>query len=289
MIPTTLPTGARIVEELVTEMEAKLYPIVYRTVPPQEFHVYVHPDDYREIESLVPLVVADAQRRLDERVDALNHRPRWTPLRSERPPIEVPSGGWAIFFHPDANDQLARGDLGIVSRLSIPSSPTYGGTPTVRIGRTVVTEGIRTTTVSVEPAPRTAADTDPLVGPPDPLPPPSAGFATLTYRDEQGPHVFVMRKEAISIGRGGSAQGVDVQIAAGSRVSRRHCRIRRDAAGTFVLEDTSAWGTSVDGVPVPAAGSGQDGDAARTRDLPPVSRIALADAVVITFSAHEDR
>src|SRR5688572_24652702 len=150
MTVTTPPTGARIVEELVAEMEAKLYPIVYRTVPPQEFHVYVHPDDYREIESLVPLIVADAQRRLEERVVALNHRPRWSPLRQERPPVEIPAGGWAIFFHPDANDQLGRGQLGIVSRLSIPASPTYGGTPTVRIGRTVVSEGTRTTTVTVE-------------------------------------------------------------------------------------------------------------------------------------------
>ncbi len=286
MTITTPPTGTRIVEELVTEMEAKLYPIVYRTVPPQEFHVYVHPDDYREIESLVPLVVADAERRLNERVDALNRRPRWAPLRADRPPIEVPPGGWAIFFHPDANDQLGRGDLGIVSRLSIPMSPTYRGTPTVRIGRTVVADGVRTTTVSVEPAPRTAASTDS----PSPVPdaPLSTGFATLTYRDDGGHHVFVMRKDTVSIGRGGSAQGVDVQIVAASRVSRRHCRIRRDEAGQFFLEDTSAWGTSVDGLRAPAAAEGQNG-ATREIALAATSRIALADAVVITFSVHQDR
>lgn len=282
MTTTTPPTGARIVEELVAEMDAKLYPIVYRTVPPQEFHVYVHPDDYREIESLVPLIVADAQRRLEERVVALNHRPRWAPLRQERPPVEVPAGGWAIFFHPDANDQLARGELGIVSRLSIPASPRYGGTPTVRIGRTVVSDGTRTTSVSVEPeAPSAnAAATAPH--------PPRTGFATLTYRDDQGDHVFTMHKADISIGRGGVDQGVDVQVAASARVSRRHCRIRRDRSGRFFLQDTSAWGTSVDGVPVAGDTASRPADPGAEYELAPVCRIGLADAVVITFTARTE-
>jgi hypothetical protein len=283
MTVTTPPSGARIVEELVAEMEAKLYPIVYRTVPPQEFHIYVHPDDYREIESLVPLIVADAQRRLEERVVALNHRPRWTPLRQERPPIEVPAGGWVIFFHPDANDQLARGQLGIVSRLSIPASPSYGGTPTVRIGRTVVSEGTRTTAVSLEPAP--PANTD---APVDRLDVPSKDLARLAYRDDQGEHVFVMRKSEISIGRGGSAHWVDVQIAASSRVSRRHCRIRRDHDGRFFLQDTSAWGTAVDGVRVPGTTESRGGAATFEHELPPVASIDLADALVITFTALRD-
>ena len=279
------PTGGRIVEELVAEMEAKLYPIVYRTVPPQEFHVYVHPDDYREIESLVPLIVADAQRRLEERVVALNHRPRWTPLRSERPPIEIPAGGWAIFFHPDANDQLTRGQLGIVSRLSIPASPRYGGTPTVRIGRTIVTEGTRTTAVSLE-APGTAANT---AAPGERTSGRSEDFATLAYRDDQGDHEFVMRKSEISIGRGGSAHWVDVQVAASPRVSRSHCRIRRDKDGRFYLRDTSAWGTSVNGARLPGTADRGQEEPAREHELAAVSRIELADALVMTFTAKRDR
>ena len=54
MTVTQPPTGQKIVDELVTEMEAKLYPIVYRTIPPPEYHVYLHPADYREVEALVP-------------------------------------------------------------------------------------------------------------------------------------------------------------------------------------------------------------------------------------------
>lgn len=288
MTVTTPPSGAKIVEELVAEMEAKLYPIVYRTVPPQEFHVYVHPDDYREIESVVPLIVTDAQRRLNERVEALNHRPRWTPLRQDRPPIEVPPGGWAIFFHPDANDQLARGELGIVSRLSIPSSPSYTGTPTVRIGRTVIGESTRTTAVSIEPATVPAAPGEASrEASRDGEPVPSGGFATLTYRDDQGDHRFVMRRGEITIGRGGSTHQVDVQVVASSRVSRRHCRIRRDDQGRFFLEDMSAWGTSVDGVPVRADSA--PGGPPSEREIPPTARIELADAVVIAFAAHEGR
>lgn len=287
MTVMTPPSGARIVEELVTEMESKLYPIVYRTVPPQEFHIYVHPDDYREIEAVVPLIVTDAQRRLNERVEALNHRPRWTPLRQDRPPIEVPSGGWAIFFHPDANDQLSRGELGIVSRLSIPSSPTYGGTPTVRIGRTVIGESTRTTTVSVEPGTQPIADAEP--GGDGRAGASTSGFATLAYRDDQGDHTFVMRRDEVIIGRGGSTHHVDVQVVTSSRVSRRHCRIRRDPAGGFFLEDLSAWGTSVDGVRVPQSAQDPPADTPSGWPVPPAARIELADAIVITFTAHRER
>jgi hypothetical protein len=34
----------------------------------------------------------------------------------------------------------------------------------------------------------------------------TGGVAHLAYVDEQGPHIFVMRKDVVSIGRGGSAR-----------------------------------------------------------------------------------
>jgi hypothetical protein len=353
-----VPTGRKIVLELVNEMEARLYPLLYRTLAPSVYHVYLHPDDYKEIEAVTPLIVADAQRGLEARVDSLNRRSRWkTLLSGSEAQIEVPKGGWEIHVRPDANGELGRGTLGIVSRLSLPAQPSYDtGTPTTRIARTVVTGTIRRTATSEErsatgesprdntgsapspvtlPAPQEAptALQAPVAIPPLPsfaptsmrpaagivtpalAPAPDAslvatataeriasvaptdaiavgGFARLAYVDDQGPHVFVMRKELVSIGRGGSAHWVDVQVASTPRVSREHCRIRRDSQGRFFLQDISTWGTSVNGETIPPflrqAGARVE-ETGQERELPRQARIQLADAVVIEFEAQQVR
>jgi pSer/pThr/pTyr-binding forkhead associated (FHA) protein len=253
------PSGQRIVDELVNEMETKRYRLVYRSVAPPEYHVYLHPADYALVEGLVPLIVADAQLRLTERVETLNRRRRWTAIAGGEPPIEVPSAGWSIAFHADANDEIAPGGLGIESRLFLAAVPRYDGTATVRIARTVINGTSRRTSTSEAEAPPVAA----------------RGFATLTYRDDVQECTFVMRKEQITIGRGGSEQGVDVQVMTGPRVSREHCRIRRDAEGRLVLQDLSTWGTFVDGIRVTEG------------ELPRTARIRLADLVDIDFTRNE--
>ncbi len=99
--------------------------------------------------------------------------------------------------------------------------------------------------------------------------------------------MFVMRKDSISVGRGGSSAWVDVQVAASSKVSREHFRLRRDASGQFFIQDVSLWGTFVDGAPLPAAVKGPEG-ASQPGDefpLPARARIGLADAIVIDFEA----
>jgi hypothetical protein len=299
------PTGRKIVLELEREMEDRLYPLFYRTLPPAEYHVYLHPADYKQIEAIVPLIVGDGQRHLNDRVERLNRRPRWSLLGEKPAPIEIPPGGWTIFIHPAANDEIAPGELGIVSRLAIPVAPAFeGGTPTVRIGRTVVTETIRRTTMSDEPAAPAGAPS-PSVPSVPPVPAVTvqtqartetarivdrtvpAGFATLTYVDEDGPHLFTMRKASISIGRGGDAHWVDMQVTGSPRISREHCRIRRDGAGEFFLDDVSTWGTSVDGVRVePSTVDAAASNAAAGHRLPRQARIELADTLVIEFNAH---
>lgn len=323
--PSRPPSGRTIVLELLQEMEARLYPLLYRTLPPGAYHVYLHPDDYREIESIVPLIVADAAQGLSARVDELNGRHRWSNLlSSKQAPIEVPPAGWEIHIHPEPNGELARGELGIESRLAVPPPPRFeGGTPTTRIARTVVTGTIRrgvpaapahsgsswtgTPNGALPPAAPAA-----IVSPGEQAPTPArpdghasnlstatntdwpAGAATATgptarlaYVDESGAHVFVMHKELISIGRGGSAHWVDVQVVSSARVSREHCRIRRTADGRFVLQDVSAWGTSVDGQPVTPFARQVDGHIEQTgheHELSGRTRIQLADALSIDFT-----
>lgn len=309
------PSGRTIILELVKEMEERLYPLLYRVLPPSVYHVYLHPDDYRDVEAIAPVLAADARRGLTERVDSLNRRPRWQQLLiGKQPPIEVPAAGWEIAIHPDANSELQRGQIGIVSRLSVAAAPTFeGGTPTTRIARTVVTGTLRRTTTQEEAAtPVTATSTPPPV--PQTAPPPIAtpliaatanapaasavataerraeapgGLARLAYIDEQGPHVFVMRKDVVSIGRGGSAHWVDVQVTTGPRVSREHCRIRRSDDGRFFLQDLSTWGTSVNGERakpyVRTSPAGRLEETGHEHELPREARIQLADAVLIEF------
>jgi pSer/pThr/pTyr-binding forkhead associated (FHA) protein len=291
---TSAPTGRKIVQELEREMEDRLYPLFYRTLPPAEYHVYLHPTDYRQIESIVPLIVSDAQQRLSDRVERLNGRGRWS-LVSEKPtPIEIPPGGWVIFIQPDPNDEVGAGELGIVSRLAIPAPAAFdGGAPTVRIGRTVVTETIRRSATEIAtPGEATASAKSGRTAPsPGADPGASAGFATLTYVDDDGPHLFTMRKASIAIGRGGDAHWVDVQVTSSTRISREHCRIRRDGSGDFFLEDVSTWGTSVNGTRVAPSrrpGESKSGEPFQGFKLPRQAHIDLADALTIEFSAHAE-
>ena len=288
-------------------MEERLYPLLYRVLPPRAYHVYLHPDDYREIETIAQVIAADAQRALTERIDTLNRRPRWQGLLlGKQPPIEPPSAGWEIAIHPDANSELERGQIGIVSRLSVARTPTFeGGTPTTRIARTVVTGTLRRTTTREEGAPPPAPQPPSSVSTPalavavaplsvanaasiaEPRVEAARGVAQLAYVDEQGPHIFVMRKDVVSIGRGGSAHWVDVQVTTGPRVSREHCRIRRADDGRFFLQDLSTWGTSVNGQRVKpyvhTSPAGQLEETGQEHKLPRDARIQLADALLIEF------
>ncbi|MGH9218220.1 MAG: FHA domain-containing protein, partial [Vicinamibacterales bacterium] len=121
----------------------------------------------------------------------------------------------------------------------------------------------------------------------------SRGIAQLAYVDEQGPHIFVMRKDAVSIGRGGSAHWVDVQVTTGPRVSREHCRIRRADNGRFFLQDLSTWGTSVNGQRVRpfvhTSPAGQLEETGQEYELPRDARIQLADALLIEFQTLDSQ
>lgn len=299
------PTGHRIVLELVKEMQDRLYPLFYRTLAPSLYHVYLHPDDYREIEGLTSLIASDAQRALNSRVTRLNRRSRWSGLLSDNKSVEAPPGGWEIHIHPEANGELDRGELGIVSRLSVPAAPHYdAGTPTARIVRTVVTSTSRRSVASNEAAPPPipaspvlmvalpqashATPTETPAGTPTPDTDSVKGFARLAYVDEQGPHVYAMKKDVVSIGRGGREHWVDVQLVTTPRVSREHCRIRRDDQGRFFLQDLSTWGTSVDGKPVRPLAQPEQApqDSAYEQELPPQARLQLADAVLIEFQVQ---
>jgi FHA domain len=277
------PSGVMIWNALREELLMNLYQLPYTTLPPAIFHVYLHPADFDRIEGIVPRLIAELHKALTDEVSRINQgRARSGGVLSrliaqeEAPPIEVPSAGWEVHVHADRNTSLKPGQLGIESLLPLPAPVEFGGPPTTRIVKSVVTEsGRSSTTIEVAQGAASAG-----------AEPDSRERATLTYDDEQGHHVFSMRKDTLSIGRGGSSVWVDVQVIAPSKVSREHLRLRHDGAGRFFVQDISSWGTSLDGEPIPAAVKGPDGviRAGAARELGSPARIELAGALVMYFT-----
>jgi pSer/pThr/pTyr-binding forkhead associated (FHA) protein len=275
------PTGLSIWNAMREELMLNLYPLPYTTLPPTTFFVYLHPADFDRIEGIVPRLVAELQQALSDEVKKINAgRERAGGVLSrliaakEAPPIEVPRGGWEVHVNADRNGTLQPGHLGIDSTLPLPVPLEFGGPATARIVKSVLTEtGRISTTIEV--------------------PPPSAGNtdlrerATLIYDDEQGHHAFSMRKDTLSVGRGGSAVWVDVQLITSSKVSREHFRLRRDPSGQFFIQDVSNWGTSVNGAAIPAAVKGPDGvlRPGAEHQLGSAARIDPAGALVLHFEA----
>ena len=230
-----------------------------------------------EIVTLIAsLIELDVQQCLNAAVERMNGRSSLLNfVLPKRPPVEVPRGGWAIHIKPALNGDVGPGELAIHSRLSVPQATKFGGgAGTVRIAQTVVSGTERRTLERDEP--HTAA-----VGAANVRRSTGARAARLTYSDETGEHEFAIAKELVKIGRGGAAHWVDVALVAGSKVSREHCRIRRDAAGRYFLQDLSTWGTFLNGQRVPKfEGTGQD---AQERELTDGASIKLADQVTLAF------
>lgn len=282
-----VPSGVTIWHAVRDELLMNMYQLPFTTLPPTIFHVYLHPGDFDRIEGIVPRIVTELQKALTEEVRTINagrSRPAGRLARlidqETAPPIEVPPAGWDVHVHADRNDGLKPGELGIESMLPLPAPVEFGGPPTTRIVKSVVSAtGRSSTTIEVAqaaPPARTATDHS------------TTERALLRYDDEQGAHVFSMRKDTLSVGRGGSAVWVDVQVVTSPKVSREHFRLRRDPSGRFFIRDLSTWGTSVDGTPLPPAVPGPDGVPQPGAEQPLASsaRIELADALVIHFEAR---
>src|SRR5262245_18051593 len=193
------PSGRRIWKAVRDELMLNLYPLPYSTLAPAVYHVYLHPDDFDSIEPVAPRIVTQVQRALADEVQKLNrglersNRRVLSRLldRETLPPLEIPASGWEIHITADRNGELDRGQLGIVSTLAMPAPIEYGGTPTTRIVKSVVGHGRRTASMTDVPqaAAPSKAISAPLTRGED------SDRARLVYQDDQGPHVFMMRKE----------------------------------------------------------------------------------------------
>ena len=291
--PGNVATGRAIIFEIARAMRENLEPLVFSTIAPTRFYVYLHPDDYRRLEGIFPLLVEQAGRTLDEEVRRANQRSagdalrRWLSKDAARPPIETPRDGWDVRFEPDLDGEMQPGDIAVASELFLPAPAELAGSRTRRV-TTLQSGGKTSRREQVVGAPSGTAQ------PPGQAPGGQAAaegtvVATLTYEDQQGPHCFSMMRNEIVVGRGGVGYWVDVKVHSSPDISREHLRIRRDpASGQFYLKDLSTLGTTIDGQGVASSIELVDG---RKRDkgievaLPPHARIGLAGLLVLQFDA----
>lgn len=266
--------------EIVHNMREGIEPLLYTSLAPAIYQVFLHPDDFERLAPISARLVAEARRALDEEVQRLNGGDRLTPALVRRwlgrsPAIERPQDEWVIQLQPDPDGELRPGHLAVTSELSLPQRQQLDGTETRRV--TTFRRGEQTATsrqtVTVPTVPTVAA--------------PRAPLATLRYTDDDGTHAFAIEKDRIVIGRGGVGYWVDVKLRAAPDVSREHLRIRRDPqSGTFYVKDLSTFGTTLDGAALPKSLEVVEGgkrDLEIEVPLPDRARLVLAGLVSLDF------
>ena len=278
--PRTRRPARDLIEAILENMRANLEPLKYSTLVPSRYLVYLHASEYARIEGIVPILQEQTIRALSEELDALNRRDvvrRYADrVLGRRPPVVQNAGiDWHVEFLPDADGEVAPGDILVDSELLLPACPELGvGERTRRITTSHVGHRVTSKEQTVSRAPSPA---EPRT------------LARITYDDDTGRHTHAMVKDSLSVGRGGIAYPVDIRIVASVDVSREHARIRRDpATGQFFLIDLSSLGTTLDGRPVPRGYDEVDGTKRENgveAPLPARARIGLADAAYLDFQA----
>jgi hypothetical protein len=304
--------GRDIIEQVLENMRGQTETLRYSAIVASSYNVHLHPDDHARLEGLIPEIVSQAKRALDEELARLNRaRPLEEKLRrlvgQPRLPFQRAASEWAIAILSDPNEELDPGDILVDATLVTPGSDELAGSRTQRIvthrhGERV--ERRASPEVAVEapaaampagpaasaPVPAAAAPTTATHAAPDPAASATArseaapALATLRWRDAAGEHAHRMTTPVIKVGRGGATYWVDVRLDTVPDVSREHFRVRWDPEAVgFLIQDLSSFGTTVDGKPLPPRPA--DGEAPEM-PLPPRATIGLAGAITIEFLAE---
>ncbi len=273
--------GRDIIAQVVETMRGQIEELRYSKIVSSWFTVHLHPHDHARIEELVPEIISQARRALNEQLDRMNRTPavedhvrRW--LRQPRVPYERAGSEWSISIVADPNDELAHGDILVDATLVASNPDRYGGSSTRRIQTRRHGDQVEHR-VALADAPE--AETRPAQ---------AKVIATLRWQDRQGEHTFQMTTPSIMIGRGGEAHRVDVRIDTVPDVSREHLRIRFDEASKqFFVQDLSTFGTTIEGVSIPMNSNSEGPQAAAAPEvrLPSRATIGLAGVATVSFEA----
>jgi hypothetical protein len=229
-------SGQTVVGEIIRNMELGKFELAYSVLLPCVFSVYLHPDDYARLSGVFPLVVEDARKALRARVAQLNNRPNMlgVPIGKAPKDYKIACREWVIDFL--ANGEVPPGDIEIHSELNETSEPGFRGTKTTLMEREPSVTAERSANAGAEtPGAATRKSADRV-------------FAEIQYEDDSGPQLYLMTRDAISVGRGGDGQLMDLALYSSGDVSREHMLVRRDpATGVFLVTDKSTNGTWLNG------------------------------------------
>ncbi len=256
-------------------MRQNLERLKYSTLAPSRYTVYLHPTEFARLETIIPVLLEQTIRALDDelrRLNAAGSPNRWR--RVERAPeVRNAAADWHIAFMADPDEELKEGDVLVDSELLMPARPDLGlGEQTRQIA--TLQSGQRETMIEHTIDHPASPSTPRLLG-------------HVEYNDEAGHHLYDVTKDCFTIGRGGVAYPVDIRIASSADVSREHARIRRDAVSDrFFLIDLSTLGTTLNGRHVPKGFDEVDGtkrENGSETPLPDVANIGLAGTVFLDF------
>jgi hypothetical protein len=262
-------SGDDLIGEVLHNMEDGLFRIRRKTIVPAIYRIYLSPADYEPFRDVVPFIAGEIRAALDERLarwngSKLNVAKAFLGKLGVGEAVEPSeyvrvADGWMIEIYPDLDEKLQRGEIEVYSDLGAPQKPEYGGgSLTRRIfprGPEPVAEADSAPTIATSgtatPAMPAASIAAPVEKESDDEGTKGRAFAYIRYADQQGEKTFEVTKNQMVIGRGGRSYWVDLRLETLPDVSREHCRIRRDAeTGRFTIEDTSQFGTAVNGKPV---------------------------------------
>lgn len=273
-------SGRDIILEVRRNMRTHREQLLYSTLVPASYEVYLHPDDHARIEGLIPRIVQEAKRALGEelartnRGNAIAGRVR-TWLRKEELPREKHGADWTVQILEDGDDEVAPGDIRVYATFVLPEAGSYGGNLTRRVFTSRLSDKSQET--EIPPPPGASAER-------------VASLARLSWEDDNGPQTFRMIQPQLVIGRGGAGYWVDLKLKTRTDVSRDHCRLRYDAdERRFFIRDHSSFGTTVDGARIPSSfeGAGEQKQEKTVEvPLPAQAVIGLADIVFLRFEAE---
>src|SRR5262245_16623483 len=120
-----------LISAVLENMRRNLEPLRYSTLAPSRYLIYLHPDEYARLESIIPVLQDQTTRALAEELVRLNTRSivqRYAERMGGRPQpkVESASGDWHVEFLPDPDGDVAEGAILIDSELRLPSSPELG-------------------------------------------------------------------------------------------------------------------------------------------------------------------
>lgn len=298
------PSAKDLIDAIVQAMHAGYEPLDADLIlVPSVFDVMLHPNVYQELRTLLPRIRAQAEKRLDEELARLNTRQprpvadllarvfgklrrllfadRPVPSRYGRPASYERAGdAWRVDFLVTAEPEAGIDYLVVETDFGMPAAQGLQGSPTISVRRRTMRlpDGRFETVITARRPGATRQDTKPV--------PSTDILARLIYEDNQGRHVYYMRKPQIVIGRRDDpAQPLDIALDTLADVSREHARIRHDPdRGTFALQNVSRFGVTIDGRPVASCGASGVEEPA-WHPLPSRAEIGLANVVFIQFEA----